>query len=740
MKGMMKHIITGLVLGAAAVLAACSTPLIGKPETRDVRGSLGVVTVQVGEAARTLQPAAAGFSSYELTFAGPAGASHATVTLTNKTSETVELAAGSWTITATAFTGTGAAAKKAARGSVTLIVTAGDNNAAITLSPYTEADAAAGTFTYALSYPAGLNSGTVVIAKADGTAVDGGTVTLPVTGTTASGTKDLAPGQYKMQIRLEAKDGLIAGITEALHIYPTLTTAAAYTFTAADFVAFAEVDNVTVAGTAPYDDAGVAVTNAEVAITLYNESFKDSILDEEEDAERVTAWFTNLPAGLDAVAKTGIAAGAQTITASVSGTPTAVGEGALAITIPAEVLDRGADLTVTNNNDAKFAIIPQDTGAVYLAGYVQTGTVTSPNNPPANGMFWKYRKNGDYVTHDVWSEDGQQVRYTGLAIDNDEHIHLVGRIRGTSGSNATIIYRQDSVETTLDVVAQTPEPSVAFAPDGAVYMVGKVDSKYQYWKVESGTQSPTMVPLAADFYYLRCFTVDDQYIYFIGDFRDGTESNKRKLTCWKYDRSNDTQVGEKTIWDTSAPQLIPNAVVLKDNYFHLAGTTDNKAFYLKVNKTTNVAETPILETEKSSALGITVSGNDVYLAGYWQPALVGTQIAYGVAVYWKVGNDALEPYVLTGTRGLGADVYDSGTAIAVDGTDLYVAGYITEQKANSLMQYPVYWKIPQGYTTPTNSDGKIASAAQGGYIPPVRLEGAVDVAASQSRAVSIVVR
>jgi hypothetical protein len=77
-------------------------------------------------------------------------------------------------------------------------------------------------------------SGTLTITTPEGAAVEGGTVTLTA-GIVNTSTKTLASGQYLVQVRL-AKGGKYAGLTEALHIYPGLTSELPEkTYTDADF-------------------------------------------------------------------------------------------------------------------------------------------------------------------------------------------------------------------------------------------------------------------------------------------------------------------------------------------------------------------------------------------------------------------------------------------------------------------------------------------------------------------------
>ena len=145
----------------------------------------------------------------------------------------------------------------------------------------------------------------------------------------------------------------------------------------------ATVADVTITGT-----TGTEITATDVTITLTNDKFKAITANSD-----VRSWFTNRPAGLEAKIKTDVSANATTATVEISGTPTATGSDALAITIPAANLVSNTALTVTNNPSAVFAItapatpiaVPTaNTGLVYdgtektgvteNAGYTLTGT------------------------------------------------------------------------------------------------------------------------------------------------------------------------------------------------------------------------------------------------------------------------------------------------------------------------------------------------------------------------------
>ena len=145
----------------------------------------------------------------------------------------------------------------------------------------------------------------------------------------------------------------------------------------------ATVADVTITGT-----TGTEITATDVTITLTNDKFKAITANSD-----VRSWFTNRPAGLEAKIKTDVSANATTATVEISGTPTATGSDALAITIPAANLVSNTALTVTNNPSAVFAITAPatpiaaptaNTGLVYdgtektgvteSAGYTLTGT------------------------------------------------------------------------------------------------------------------------------------------------------------------------------------------------------------------------------------------------------------------------------------------------------------------------------------------------------------------------------
>jgi hypothetical protein len=724
----------------------------------------------------------------------------------------VELSPGAWTITVGAFTGSGEAAVKAAEGSAEVTVSVGKTaTAAITLAPYTGEGTKTGTFTYTVDYPAGLNKAQLFIAKADGNTLANGTIDL-LGENKKTGTLPLDAGSYRVQVRLEQGD-LIAGKTESLHIYPTLTTPLAYSFTHADFVAFAEVANVTVTGTAPYDDSGSAV-NAEVAVTLYNESFGEAILQDDP-----ITWITNLPAGLSVAAKSDVDEGGREIRLKISGTPAnkTTSSEELAITIPGDALVSGKALTVRSNLEAKFDIglpevsatigadgilaglttdtvswivditlknartniasnaslsswftnlpaglsaIAQEIGTegktvkvaitgqpkrtgngtlditipvsdldrgplsiaqvpqysitvppsktVYIAGHVQPTTGYVPMYP----YVWKYSLTGERISVSTTEDPTGGVSVSQMVVDNNKAVHLIGRKHdGTSFQNW---YQKDNEEIFRTTYNSNFLPKIGLAPDDgsryiAVYNVaGDPTRRWWFWKVEEGTPEPAekfRLGGAGDtnssdttnrrFNTVTGIVCDEEYIY-IGVFKSPNPGFFRVKRSDNFTAASYTPEFHKIEVNMS-----PQALVLSGEYLHIAGyqtVDDTKTYarYVKVAKSTGAVEGSMIgELDQSQALDIAVSeSGDVYLTGYWRET-IGTNLRSGTAVYWKVNGNTLERHSLTTTTSssISGTILDQGSSIALDGGDLYIAGYTKKIFDKAYIPRPAYWKV-----------------------------------------------
>jgi hypothetical protein len=231
MKNTIKTCCLNLLLGIL-ILAGCSNPALERVEIPASNGT-GTVSVRIGTgegAARTLAPAnLPEFSKYTLTFTGPTA--HDAVDISSSTSASVELAVGTWTITATAYTGATGSYTEVARGSASVTVNAGSNAPAdIMLAPLNEVGT--GTFRYSIGVPYGTTASFAMVT-ADGELVDNGDIYLP--SGYATGDFTLPSGQYLMNVRLML-DEKAAGRTEVVHIYPDMITEGVYSFTVDDFM------------------------------------------------------------------------------------------------------------------------------------------------------------------------------------------------------------------------------------------------------------------------------------------------------------------------------------------------------------------------------------------------------------------------------------------------------------------------------------------------------------------------
>ncbi|WP_032079780.1 hypothetical protein, partial [Clostridium drakei] len=139
-----------------------------------------------------------------------------------------------------------------------------------------------------------------------------------------------------------------ASLTSNANLTVTANTNAKFAVVAPTPVPSATVGNITVDGT-----QNSAITSRDVLITLTNDTLASNIT----AGDNLASWIINLPSGLTATAKSNAASGATAVTLTIAGTPTAISSAAMLITIPAASLTSNADLTVTANTNAKFAVV-----------------------------------------------------------------------------------------------------------------------------------------------------------------------------------------------------------------------------------------------------------------------------------------------------------------------------------------------------------------------------------------------
>jgi len=210
------------------ILFACQNPA-------DVPAKMGRLSLSINGqnekasaalSARTVLPGTVTFSKCELAFtAKTTGNTSFTETWTDNNSGSIDLNVGTWDL---AVTGFNSSDQEVASGTLTnLTVQAGTVSESITLEPIA---GGTGTFTWDITFEAGIASGSLALVAVDGSDNAGHNETLNPSGA-QSGSAALSPGQYRASFTLS--DGTATRvITEIVHIYRNLTSNFTGTFIA----------------------------------------------------------------------------------------------------------------------------------------------------------------------------------------------------------------------------------------------------------------------------------------------------------------------------------------------------------------------------------------------------------------------------------------------------------------------------------------------------------------------------
>ena len=205
----------------------------------------------------------------------------------------------------------------------------------------------------------------------------------------------------------------------------------------------ASASNVTIRGT-----KGSAITDTYVLITLTNDTFKDIISGD---------WITNLPEGLTQ----SLTCNSDTeVKITISGTPTAVSDAALFITIPAGNLTSGIGLVVIPNAAAKFSISETSVNPGTNPGGTTGGSTSTPTEytvPVKNENTVHVDaqiKDGSAVVSEITQETLNKVAAgTGSGVDTVT-IDLSGAKQEVTG----ITLSKKSVETLAQAAADKDSP------------------------------------------------------------------------------------------------------------------------------------------------------------------------------------------------------------------------------------------------------------------------------------------
>ncbi|MDR2021491.1 MAG: alginate lyase family protein [Treponema sp.] len=195
----------------------------------------GTVRIRLGDTeARTLLPSMPVFSKYSLSFAGKDGQPSVEDMTDLGPAEfagqgkSVTLAAGGWTITATAYVSLGGTAGltgdyPAARGGIDLVLTSGQSrNVSIDIKPLSEEGQ--GVLSYDVAFPLYATAAVLEILNLDETALNP-PVSLDLKAV-SKGTRALPAGYYilRVTVRREGNDGETAVLSDILHVYSGMTT------------------------------------------------------------------------------------------------------------------------------------------------------------------------------------------------------------------------------------------------------------------------------------------------------------------------------------------------------------------------------------------------------------------------------------------------------------------------------------------------------------------------------------
>jgi hypothetical protein len=383
-KFLTKALYLGIVLSIAG-LAGCEVPL--EPRAQAPAQGMGRIVVSIGGGpARTVVPVSTEFDKitwYVLSFSGPKAVEDRNI---GPVGETIELPAGTWTITATGWgeVGVGNSDVEVAEGSVQVTVADGDTaEAAILLAPIPDGDD--GTFRYSITLPSKPAESEFTLSTVEGAVVK--TIEIANYSTVYphafQGSQTLAPGEYVARIRLRYGTARYMGLTEVIHVYSRLNTRIDKVFTHDDYRETVSEFNLSGKVTAPvawaapvrtfsqtsqYDASGpngtnvawqesngTPVSSAPGTIFVPNTVYKAVV-----SLAVLGGWtFDGVPA--DAFAYTG----ADTVTNSAD-------SGVVTITFPATANNTITGVTITPASPS----VEQGGQASFSA--VVTGTVTPP--------------------------------------------------------------------------------------------------------------------------------------------------------------------------------------------------------------------------------------------------------------------------------------------------------------------------------------------------------------------------
>jgi len=190
--------------------------------TSSAKKSYGTISVHIaGQEARTVLPPAA-FDKYVYTFTKTGG----TATVASPVNGYFTLEIGDYTVKVDAYIGSAEPYTLVASGVSPQFTVGSGSNPSVIVKLSEVNTAGQGRFTYTITYPAGATTDISLFMWPSLSIIS---LSPSTEGNSKTQTLELASGSYLLKV-IVGKNGLYGGISEALHIYPALTTEYAKVF------------------------------------------------------------------------------------------------------------------------------------------------------------------------------------------------------------------------------------------------------------------------------------------------------------------------------------------------------------------------------------------------------------------------------------------------------------------------------------------------------------------------------
>ena len=296
-------------------------------------------------------------------------------------------------------------------------------------------------------------------------------------------------------------------------------------------------------------------------------------------------------------------------------------------------------------------------------------TITNPTNPPIN--------------------DGPDVYVSGTSI----------------GANGVAIatYWKNGVAVTVNDNSTLSDANGIIIKGSDIYLFGNslypgtANEVATYWK--NGVAHYLSAGVSS--IHASAMALAGTDVYMAGNTKNATSN--QVATYWKN--------GEPTSLQGNSLTSLADGVAVNGTDVYVSGIFEAPGYPPAATVWKNGIATRLTDSNTSAeAEAIAINGNDVYVAGYTQStnfhAAPGTQMGSPIATLWKNGiANALT----------NSSQYAKANSIFINGTDVYVAGYIF----SNFIYKPTYWK--NGVATSLDASVFNDIVGYAGIVPEVTL-------------------